>query len=78
MLASGHVFAAGLDVIQDEWDPNLVKRRILEYARMHDNLVLTPHVASACMESITGARVFIAKKLAQHLSRDHRKSDEFP
>lgn len=67
-LESGHVFAAGLDVIRNEWDADLIKRPILQYARTHDNLIVTPHVASACMESITGARVFIAKKLALHLA----------
>jgi D-3-phosphoglycerate dehydrogenase len=73
-LASGHVFAAGLDVIHNEWDPDLVKRPILEYARTHENLILTPHVASACLESITDARIFIAKKLAQRLLESGRRA----
>jgi len=63
-LESGHLFAAGVDVFHDEWDPDLAAHRLFEYARQHDNLIITPHVAGASLESIAGARVFMAKKLA--------------
>jgi len=70
-LRSGHVSAAGLDVVHNEWDPDLARHPIFEYARAHDNLIITPHVASACRESIVGARVFIIHKLLDWL----RQSD---
>lgn len=66
-LESGQVGAAGLDVVHDEWDPQLAQHPVIEYASNHDNLIITPHVASACIESIAGARIFIAQKLATHL-----------
>jgi phytanoyl-CoA hydroxylase len=75
-LHSGHVGAAGLDVVHDEWDPNLASHPLHEYARTHDNLVLTPHVASACYESITGARVFVAARLAERLRAIPRSTHE--
>lgn len=67
-LESGHVAAAGLDVVHDEWDPGLARHPIIEYARRHDNLILTPHVGGGSHESIVEARIFIAEKLADHLS----------
>lgn len=68
-LASGHVGAAGLDVIRDEWDPNRAQRPIIEYARTHDNLVMTPHIGGLSRTSITMARRFIADKLSQYLTK---------
>jgi D-3-phosphoglycerate dehydrogenase len=66
-LSNGHVAAAGLDVVHDEWDANLAARPLLTYARTHDNLILTPHVAGGSLESIVDARRFIARKLAEFL-----------
>ena len=68
-LESGHVGAAGLDVIHGEWDKNLYDHPLIKYARMHDYLVITPHIAGATIESIVGARVFMAKKLACFIRR---------
>jgi D-3-phosphoglycerate dehydrogenase len=67
-VQSGHVFAAGLDVVDNEWDANLYRRPLLEYARTHDNLILTPHVGGGSIESMVDARRFIARKLAEFLS----------
>ena len=43
--------------------------RLLEYARTHDNLILTPHVGGGSIESVVDARLFIAQKLADYLAR---------
>jgi D-3-phosphoglycerate dehydrogenase len=66
-LESGHVGGAGLDVIHGEWDENIYDHPLIKYARTHDNLVITPHIAGATIESIVGARVFMAKKLAGYI-----------
>jgi len=66
-LESGKVGAAGLDVIDGEWMENLTRHPLIQYARQHDNLVITPHTASATVESITGGRVFMIDKLAEYL-----------
>ncbi|MHC4885018.1 MAG: 2-hydroxyacid dehydrogenase [Planctomycetota bacterium] len=66
-LESGHVAAAGLDVFHNEWDPDLAAHRLFAYARTHHNLIITPHIAGASIESIAGARVFMAEKLAAFL-----------
>ena len=72
-LESGHVAAAGLDVFHDEWDPNLRDHTLHQYARTHDNLILTPHVGGCSLESVSEARTFVARKLAKYLTG--RKED---
>jgi len=68
-LNSGHVNAAGLDVINGEWDNNLYDHPLIKYSRQHNNLIITPHIAGATIESIIGARVFVAKKLADYIKQ---------
>lgn len=71
-LYSGHVSSAGLDVINGEWDQNLYDHPLIEYSRKHDNLVISPHIASATVESIVGARIFVAKKLADYIKQKEK------
>ena len=66
-LHSGHVGAAGLDVINGEWNKNIYDHPLIEYSRNHDNLVISPHIAGATVESIIGAREFLGKKLADYI-----------
>lgn len=66
-LESGQVRAAGLDVIHGEWNKDLANHPLIKYARTHDNLVITPHIAGATFESIVDARLFLADKLAQYI-----------
>ncbi len=69
-LDSGRLGGAGLDVIDGEWMDDAARREhpLLAYARAHDNLVVTPHIGGATVESITGARIFIARKVADFLA----------
>ena len=41
----------------------------VRYACTHDNLVITPHTAGATVESIAGARIFMANRLAGYLRK---------
>jgi D-3-phosphoglycerate dehydrogenase / 2-oxoglutarate reductase len=70
-LTSGAISGAGLDVIDGEWLPqeDLRAHPLITYARTHDNLVVTPHTASATYESIYGARLFMAKKLVDYMQK---------
>jgi D-3-phosphoglycerate dehydrogenase len=69
-LRSGRVGAAGLDVIDGEWLPDVRRHPLVRYARSHDNLVITPHIGGATVESIAGARMFMANKLAEYLRQN--------
>lgn len=68
-LQSGHVSAAGLDVIHGEWDTDIYDHPLIKYSRENNNLVITPHIGGATIESIVGARVFVTNKLAEYIKQ---------
>ena len=55
LLEQGHLRAAALDVIDGEYDPGFAGRfgssRVAEYARTHDNLILTPHIGGSTVDA---------------------------
>jgi phosphoglycerate dehydrogenase-like enzyme len=65
-LGSGKLAAAGVDVISGEQQPDLRDHPVLAYARSHDNLIVTPHIAGLTVdsESKTGAYAFAALRAA--------------
>ena len=65
-LESGHLAGAGLDVVADEFSGGL-SQVLLAYARDHDNLIITPHIGGATVESMEKAEVFMAQKLVRFL-----------
>jgi D-3-phosphoglycerate dehydrogenase len=65
-LQNWQIAGAGLDVIDGEWlsQQELYRHPLIAYARENDNLIIVPHIASSTRESIYGARVFMAAKMA--------------
>jgi phosphoglycerate dehydrogenase-like enzyme len=65
-LDSGKLAAAGVDVISEEQQADLRDHPVVRYAREHDNLVITPHMAGLTVdsESKTGAYAFAALRRA--------------
>jgi phosphoglycerate dehydrogenase-like enzyme len=55
LLESGHIWAAGLDTIDGEYEEDFSsifnKSRIVEYAKNHDNLILTPHIGGSTIDA---------------------------
>lgn len=68
-LESGHVGAAGLDVIEGEWRTDLVDHPLIRYARGHDNVVIVPHLGGMTFESQHMTAVFTANKMAEMLEK---------
>ncbi len=67
-LETGHLAAAALDVIAHERAPEARNAGpLLAYARRHDNLLITPHIAGATHESMADTEVFMARKLAAYI-----------
>ncbi len=68
-LTNRRIAGAGLDVVDGEWktEAELHDHPLIAYSRSHDNLLIVPHIAGATVESIYGARVFMAQKLANYL-----------
>ena len=67
-LERGVIGGAALDVIDGEWS-NIYDHPLVEYSRKHDNLIITPHIGGATVESIVGAREFMAGKLASYIQK---------
>jgi D-3-phosphoglycerate dehydrogenase len=68
-LETRRIAGAGLDVIDGEWlsDEQRARHPLIAYARDHAELVISPHIGGATTESIYGARVFMARKVADFL-----------
>lgn len=68
LLASGHLAGVATDVIQGEQDPNLrPENPMIQYARNHSNMIITPHIAGATFESMEMTEIFIANKFIKNI-----------
>lgn len=71
LLEDGHIAAAGLDVLDGEYDPKCSESfpasRVLAYARTHDNLVLTPHIGGSTVDAWSETQCFVIVKAAHAL-----------
>jgi D-3-phosphoglycerate dehydrogenase len=67
-LQSGHLAAAGLDVIDGEWNENILSHKLIQYSLSNDNLLITPHIGGATYEAQELAYSFAAKKLINFLT----------
>jgi len=66
-LESGRIAGAALDVLSDERSAGMSGNALVEYARSHDNLLITPHIAGCTLESMRKTENFLAEKLAAFL-----------
>lgn len=65
-LQMGHLAGAALDVLSGETSLSqnwLSQHPLYEYARTHSNLLITPHLGGATMESVANTEIFMAEKL---------------
>lgn len=67
-LRSGQLAGAALDVLAGERTNE--SKPLIEYARAHSNLLLTPHIGGATYESMRATEIFMANKLKKHYE-DH-------
>ncbi|MCX6360317.1 MAG: hydroxyacid dehydrogenase [Armatimonadetes bacterium] len=66
-LEQGRLAGAALDVLADERSDGMGGRPLVEYARTHDNLIITPHIGGATRESMAKTEAFMAGRLAEFL-----------
>lgn len=69
-LETGYLGGAALDVLADEHRIGQEKRPLIEYARTHQNLIITPHISGATYESVEKADLFLAKKVKEFFSNN--------
>lgn len=75
-LRSGQLAAAGLDVIDGEWNTDLVDHPLIRYAREHDNLVITPHVGGVTHESQAMVYRYVAEQTALFIQSRYAHAPE--
>ncbi|MEI6422847.1 MAG: NAD(P)-dependent oxidoreductase [Lentisphaerota bacterium] len=62
-LISGKVKYAGIDVLATELEGVISKNPLVQYARTHDNLIITPHIGGCTFESQQKAFKHMLEKL---------------
>jgi len=71
-LESARVKAAGLDVLCDETEGNMGRHPMVEYARSHSNVMITPHCAGASVDGQRKTFGYSAGRLAAFFSEGRR------
>lgn len=66
-LQNGTIAGACVDVIDGEWLTDVRRHPLVTYAQTHSNLLILPHIGGATHESIYGARIFMARRVASYL-----------
>jgi D-3-phosphoglycerate dehydrogenase len=64
-LKDGKIAGAALDTYEEE--PLPPSHELVDYARSHENLILTPHIAGSTNESIENAAKFVVGRLLELL-----------
>jgi D-3-phosphoglycerate dehydrogenase len=62
-LESGRIAGAALDVLSDESSEGMKGNPLVEYARRHGNLIITPHIGGCTFESMQKTERFLADEL---------------
>ena len=65
-LRTGQLGAAGLDVLDGE--PAIDRHPLLEYARTHENLIITPHIGGFCPDAVNIVVAHAARRIVQALT----------
>jgi D-3-phosphoglycerate dehydrogenase len=75
-LRYGPLAGAGVDVIDGEWGEHLENHPLIQYAREHDNLVITPHIGGVTHQSQRMAFAHTVEKLRQYLVTSQGRFNE--
>jgi D-3-phosphoglycerate dehydrogenase / 2-oxoglutarate reductase len=68
-LESGDLAGAALDVLANEDSSGMAGHPLVEYARRHSNLMITPHIGGCTAESMRKTEHFLAQELCTVLRR---------
>lgn len=67
-LRAGALGGAALDVLAREQAIDPATHSVLRYAREHDNLIVTPHLGGATVESMERTEIHLARRVAAWIS----------
>ena len=57
-MKSGKIVAAGVDVLSDEQTIDISTNLLMKYAKLNNNLIITPHIAGLTVDSEKKAATF--------------------
>jgi D-3-phosphoglycerate dehydrogenase len=66
-LRRGRIAGAALDVLSSEDSSGMAANPLVQYARDHHNLLITPHIGGCTVESTAKTEIFIAQQIAAFL-----------
>ena len=69
-LRSGRLAGAALDVLANEESAGMSSHPIVQYARDHDNLIITPHIGGCTSESMEKTEVLMCARLLHAVNED--------
>lgn len=73
-LISGHLAGAALDVFEGEFAPDFLyhfkDHPLLEYARTHDNLLITPHIGGSTIDAWRKTEEYTIRLITDHLAKE--------
>ena len=70
-LKQGKVYAAAVDVMEDEHLQLGNQHPLVKYACEYENLIITPHIGGATFESVERTDLFILKKYEKEIGKIH-------
>ncbi|MFQ6049517.1 MAG: NAD(P)-dependent oxidoreductase [Candidatus Paceibacterales bacterium] len=75
-LKTGKIAGAGLDFLEGEWSfrEKFPRNNLIEYAKSHNNLIITPHLGGMTQEAVFKVREFLTKKIIKWFSYVDRLS----
>ncbi len=62
-LQDGHIAAAGVDVISGEFEDGKYNHPMLKYARTHNNLLVSPHIAGNTVDSTRKTAAYVIDQM---------------
>lgn len=62
-LEHGPLGGVALDVLSNETETGMNEHPLVSYARMHSNVIVTPHIGGCTAESMAATECFIARKV---------------
>jgi D-3-phosphoglycerate dehydrogenase / 2-oxoglutarate reductase len=67
-LQRGYIAGAALDVLGNETATGMAEHPLVSYARLHPNLIITPHIGGGTVESMAKTEYVLARRLTELLT----------
>jgi D-3-phosphoglycerate dehydrogenase len=71
-LRDGRIAAAGLDVLTGE--PEIAQHPLVEYAREHENLIITPHIGGFSPDALRYVLSFSCQRIVEFFTKRHERA----